>query len=195
MNTYPRQGSKPSIISDRPRPRPDVFVCQQCGDFIPQAEITSAGGHSTGTDHCGPVQTSKQMSRSLQTVRIRLHEAEAQLERVTRELGLEQLQNELDARDPNLDTVLKDVAAWADDSFPEETLDARLAHLRKEYDELLARPESGEEMADMVMIIANHAHIMGVDLKAEIRRKLAINRVRTWRTGPDGVVEHVRDDE
>lgn len=63
MNTYPRPGSKPSIISDRPRPKAEYYICLSCADVVRPGEVTGAGGHARGMDHCGPVITTTEMLR------------------------------------------------------------------------------------------------------------------------------------
>lgn len=93
----------------------------------------------------------------------------------------------------SLDDVLAEVAEWARTTFPSSTNEAKWIHLRKEVRELRRDLSDGEEMADVVMIVSHLAAHQGIDLKAEIVRKLAINRHREW-GAPDknGVVEHVR---
>lgn len=90
-------------------------------------------------------------------------------------------------------TIFVEVGEWGTQTFGNSTDHAKLTHLRKELDELLADPGNGEEMADMVMILSHLAYTYDIDLMAEIRRKLEICRARTW--GPpdaDGVIEHAR---
>lgn len=89
--------------------------------------------------------------------------------------------------------LFAEVADWADETFPGSQPAAKVAHLRKEVEELEADPTNGEEMADCLMILVHLARGTGIDLKAELRRKLAINRGRQW-GAPDarGVVEHIR---
>lgn len=92
------------------------------------------------------------------------------------------------------DTLLVEVGEWGAQTFPASTDRAKLAHLAKEFDELKADPSSGEEMADMVMILSHLAYAHGIDLMAEIRRKLAVCRGRRWGDpDADGVVEHIRE--
>lgn len=90
--------------------------------------------------------------------------------------------------------LFREIAAWGNRTFPTSTDRAKLVHLGKELAELEAEPSSGEEMADMVMILVHLAHAHNVDLLAEIRQKFDIVQQRLW--GPpdaDGVVEHIRE--
>ncbi len=92
-----------------------------------------------------------------------------------------------------LDDALKPVVAWAEVAFPNSTPRSKALHIAKEAAELLEDPTDGEEMADVVMIVAHLAASQGVDLAAEIAKKHGKNLKRWW--GPpdeNGVVEHVR---
>jgi NTP pyrophosphatase (non-canonical NTP hydrolase) len=90
-------------------------------------------------------------------------------------------------------TVFVEIGEWGAETFPASTDHSKLTHLFLEVGELKARPASGEEMADVVMLVSHLAYAHGVDLMAEIRKKLEICRARTWgEPDADGVVEHVR---
>ena len=54
-------------------------------------------------------------------------------------------------------------------------------------------PDFGEELADILIYLAGLAEMTGVDLGAEVERKLAKNAARVYRTGPDGVPRRVQD--
>jgi NTP pyrophosphatase (non-canonical NTP hydrolase) len=59
-------------------------------------------------------------------------------------------------------------------------------------------PEHGnvpEEMADCAIALAAVAGRRGVDLQAEIDKKMAVNRRRTWRANGDGTGYHVKEGE
>lgn len=46
----------------------------------------------------------------------------------------------------------------------------------------------GEELADILIYVAGLAEIVGVDLDAEVTRKLAINRTRVYVPLPNGTL-------
>lgn len=101
---------------------------------------------------------------------------------------------------PTLDTVLAEVVTWQRTTFPGEQVLPAIVHLFRELRELDREPASGEEHADALMLsaavrdrVVRSAQALGIDLKAETARKLAICRRRDWGE-PDahGVVEHVR---
>jgi NTP pyrophosphatase (non-canonical NTP hydrolase) len=54
-------------------------------------------------------------------------------------------------------------------------------------------PDFGEELADVMIYLAGLAQMTGVDLDAEVERKLAKNAARVYETGDDGVLRRVDD--
>lgn len=71
-----------------------------------------------------------------------------------------------------------------------------MTHLRKEIDELAEDTSDGEEMADCFILLLNLAEMAGVDLMAEARRKMEINRKRKWGApDADGVCHHVKQND
>lgn len=51
----------------------------------------------------------------------------------------------------------------------------------------------GREIADVVIVLSGMAEQLGIDLQAEIDRKMAINRARKWATAGDGTGRHVKE--
>jgi plasmid maintenance system antidote protein VapI len=92
--------------------------------------------------------------------------------------------------------------AWADRTFPRETLLKVAQHLVKEVGELQQRPDSGEEHADVYLLaqrvvglVRRSASAAGIDLIEVAEAKLLVNESRVWEPGTDGVYEHVREVE
>ena len=81
----------------------------------------------------------------------------------------------------NLDQ--KRVGEWADkvfgdrEKFPDRDI---LLHLIEEVGELIRDPASGEEMADIVLVIMHLAHRKGVDLSLEIIAKFDLCERSKW---------------
>jgi len=99
------------------------------------------------------------------------------------------------APEPTLEEVIAEYLEWANETFPTATPTSAVVHLSREVAELLDEPTDGEEQSDALMLLLHAAHLSGNDMKYELRRKLAINRARTWgKPDADGVVEHVRDE-
>jgi len=99
---------------------------------------------------------------------------------------------ELDRRG-GLDDLVRTYGLWAAETFVSQTPESICEHLRREVEELTAAPNDAEEMADVVLLIANLAYTMGVSSLAEVvNRKAALNRTREWgKPDASGVVEHV----
>lgn len=97
---------------------------------------------------------------------------------------------------PTLSELAKEVLDWSTKNFPDATPESITAHLRTEALELAATPNDASEMADILMLLFHVAHKCDVDLVAATRRKLAVNKMRTWGAkNAEGFVEHVREDD
>lgn len=104
--------------------------------------------------------------------------------------------------------------AWALETFGEAPSFSRIAaranvemaellRAAAVLDECAAEPEGpamdtlrravGEECADVALILARVAAKAGVDLFAEMDRKMAVNRRRVWKQDGAGTGFHVRD--
>lgn len=92
------------------------------------------------------------------------------------------------------------VSAWAEATFGPVSSNARVAaRANEEMAELLRHltnddrhPDAAEEIADVMIVLYRLADRLGTDLHAEIDRKMAKNRGRTWRLSGDGHGYHVR---
>jgi NTP pyrophosphatase (non-canonical NTP hydrolase) len=90
----------------------------------------------------------------------------------------------------------KSVALWALATFgPTSDLIAGV-RANQEMAELimaLARddlPSAAFEIADVVICLYRLAENLGIDINAEVNRKMAINRKRTWKVDPFGCGYH-----
>jgi NTP pyrophosphatase (non-canonical NTP hydrolase) len=54
-------------------------------------------------------------------------------------------------------------------------------------------PDFGEELADVFIFLAGVAQMTGIDLGAEVERKLAKNADRAYQVDPSGVLHRVDD--
>lgn len=85
---------------------------------------------------------------------------------------------------------------WQRERFPTATNAGVIKHLREEFEEFISADgwgttiEASEEAADVVMLLYCWAMLNGVDLHAEIDRKMAKNRAREWNIQPDGTGRH-----
>lgn len=54
-------------------------------------------------------------------------------------------------------------------------------------------PDFGEELADVLIYLAGLAQMTGIDLNAEVERKLAKNDARTYKADENGILSRVED--
>ena len=95
------------------------------------------------------------------------------------------------------------ISAWAEATFGPSGSNARaIARANREMAELLEHvtaddrhPEAAEEIADIVIVLSRVMTRLGVDLQAEIDRKMVKNRARKWRLDGTGHGYHVKDNE
>jgi NTP pyrophosphatase (non-canonical NTP hydrolase) len=93
------------------------------------------------------------------------------------------------------------ISDWADATFGPSGSNARVAaRANEEMAELLRaltaddkHPKASEEVADIVIILYRLATRLGIDLMAEIDRKMSVNRARVWKKDNTGHGYHVRD--
>lgn len=99
-----------------------------------------------------------------------------------------------------LSSFQRSVGEWGDETFYTEHIshwefvDGRMNHLKKEIEELEKAPyiETPEELADCFLILLHLAHLRNIDLLDEARKKMKINKDRSWgEADKDGVIEHV----
>lgn len=86
-----------------------------------------------------------------------------------------------------------DIHAWRSSTFPEQTPVELINRMSLEFQELMTATDEGriEEAADVVIMLFGLAGLLDFDLLEEVRKKMAINKQRTWTTTEDGVVQHV----
>lgn len=73
------------------------------------------------------------------------------------------------------------IVEWADGVFPERTvLNAIQKMVLEEIPEYLMDRGNPMELADLGILLYDIAHLDGVDLDSAIRKKMTINRFRTW---------------
>lgn len=76
-----------------------------------------------------------------------------------------------------------------------ETISGILKHLHREVKEL-EETNKGEEAADCLILLFQHAHLCGYDLMIETFKKFDINKKRQWgKPDKDGVIEHIKGDK
>lgn len=96
---------------------------------------------------------------------------------------------------PSLTELLKITNAWADKTFPTQTIPGLTAHIASEAEELKNAPDDSSEMADIVSLVAYLAHLQGIDLVKAIKDKHEVNLTRTWKDADPltGMIKHVEN--
>jgi len=85
-----------------------------------------------------------------------------------------------------------EIGEWGRAKFPNGNPNSVIAHLREEVNEL-AENNSGEEAADCLILLFQHAYFCGYDLMIEAFKKFDINKKRKWgKPDKDGIVKHIK---
>lgn len=86
-----------------------------------------------------------------------------------------------------------DIAQWADQLNPDRTALSLIAKMLEELGELIAseRQDDPLELADVLILALDLAHIQGIDLADAVVRKMRVNRTRKWRIADNGAMSHV----
>jgi NTP pyrophosphatase (non-canonical NTP hydrolase) len=95
------------------------------------------------------------------------------------------------------------IFAWREEAFGPIVSSIRLAaRANEEMAELIRalatddnHPKAAEEVADVAIILYTLATRLGIDLHAEIDRKMAVNRTRVWKRDGTGHGYHVRPEK
>ena len=93
----------------------------------------------------------------------------------------------------------KTVTRWAEETFgPVRDHAVLVRRAMVEMEELLEateagnRVEMGKECADVAILLYRLMELNGLDLTAEVTRKMAENRARRWHPKGDGTGKHIK---
>jgi len=89
----------------------------------------------------------------------------------------------------------RDIVEWADSIIPDRLPEHAFAKLLEEVEEWSKRPCDGHEMADVLILIFDVCHLVGIDMEKALKWKMRINEGRTWELNEDGTMSHVRDED
>ena len=86
-----------------------------------------------------------------------------------------------------------EIAAWADGLNPNRTALSLIAKMLEELGELIAseRQDDPLELADVLILALDLAHVQGIDLAEAVQRKMRVNRARNWEIADNGAMRHV----
>lgn len=93
----------------------------------------------------------------------------------------------------DIDELATGIKQWSDATFPDRTDASMFIKLFQEIGEMTAAdPEHvGGELADVLIMLLDFGRRRGLDIGAEVRRKMAINVQRQWQRNEHGVYQHV----
>lgn len=91
----------------------------------------------------------------------------------------------------DINNLAKVVSVQADVLFPQRTQSSMFLKLFSEIGEMVDNPDSPDEVADVFIMLLDHAHRKGIDLAVVITEKMKINATRTWTISEIGVFRHV----
>ena len=86
-----------------------------------------------------------------------------------------------------------EIAEWADSVVPNRTPLSVIAKMLGEVGELIAseRMSDPSELADVMILALDLAHLQGIDAAEAIRDKLEINKGRKWQVADNGCAQHI----
>ena len=86
-----------------------------------------------------------------------------------------------------------EIAGWADSVVPNRTPLSVIAKMLGEVGELIAseRMSDPSEIADVLILALDLAHLQGIDAAEAIRNKLEINKGRKWQVADNGCAQHI----
>jgi NTP pyrophosphatase (non-canonical NTP hydrolase) len=93
----------------------------------------------------------------------------------------------------SLSVMQQATVEWANSAFPNRSAGSAFLKMFEELGELVKKPRSAEEYADVLIMLLDLAHMHGLDYEALYRAliaKLEINYQRTWLQTGTGVFQH-----
>jgi NTP pyrophosphatase (non-canonical NTP hydrolase) len=84
------------------------------------------------------------------------------------------------------------IAEWANSVVPNRTPLSVVAKLLGELGELIASERMGDpsEIADVLILALDLAHLQGIDAAEAIKTKLEVNKSRKWKVADNGCAQH-----
>jgi hypothetical protein len=87
-----------------------------------------------------------------------------------------------------------EVGEWGNKTFTKASQMSRLAHLKREVNELI-ESQDPKEAADCLILLLHWSYNAGVDLFEVAKVKHEINKMRVWgEPDSEGVVEHIKNE-
>lgn len=99
---------------------------------------------------------------------------------------------ELRLRRIDIDELAGLVKIQADRLFPNRTTASMFMKLFSEIGELVDQPTSPHELADVFIMLLDHANRHGIPIAESVLDKMLVNEQRTWTKSSLGVMSHVK---
>ncbi len=95
------------------------------------------------------------------------------------------------------DEFQEDTQEWARQTFPDQTIEGKFAHLMEELIEIVDAPDDRSEWADALILLLDAAALAGHTAEQLLEAaivKMAVNRERNWgEADEDGIVRHIEE--
>ena len=87
------------------------------------------------------------------------------------------------------------IGGWADQVFPDRNIQSAALKLYEEIGEMLRNPASEDEHADIYIMMFDLSRMYNIDIASAVRKKMAVNRTRTWHKTETGTLQHSTDEK
>lgn len=94
------------------------------------------------------------------------------------------------AEAPPADWLALEVFNWAEATFPNRTDASMFLKMYSEIAELIRSDGEPMELADLFILLMDYAVRKNISITDSVRKKLEINRQRTWKINADGTMSH-----
>ena len=88
------------------------------------------------------------------------------------------------------EALAQEVWQWAEDTFPHRTDASMFLKMYGELAELIESDGDPDELADLFIMLMDYAVRKKINITDAVRRKLEVNRQRTWKILPNGTMQH-----
>ncbi len=90
----------------------------------------------------------------------------------------------------DINRLAQAVSEQADRLFPNRTDSSMFLKLFSEIGEMVDSPDDSMEIADVFILLLDHAYRKGVDITQIVEYKMAVNNSRQWKVSKLGVMRH-----
>jgi NTP pyrophosphatase (non-canonical NTP hydrolase) len=92
----------------------------------------------------------------------------------------------------DIDSLAAEIREWADTVFPDRTDASMWLKIYSEAAETIRSNGDPLEVADLFILLLDYANRKGINLTDAIKKKMVINRSRTWQIDQMGTMSHLK---